>query len=126
MSSNSVVRKFDLEERFIDYVILISNIVDALDNSYLGKNIASQLTRSSISPALNYGEAQGAESSKDFIHKLKIVLKELKESRISLKIAKKKPLVKHIEIIDIALKETEELIAIIFKSIQTTKREMQN
>lgn len=126
MSSNSVVRKFDLEERFIDYVILISNIVDALDNSYLGKNIASQLTRSSISPALNYGEAQGAESSKDFIHKLKIVLKELKESRISLKIAKKKPLVKHIEIIDIALKETEELIAIIFKSIQTTKRGMQN
>lgn len=126
MSSGKAGRKFDLEERLIEYVIQISNIVDVMYRTFLGKNIAVQITRSSSSTALNYGEAQGAESSKDFIHKLKIGLKELKESRISLKIAKKKPLVKNTDIIVAALKETEELIAIIYKSIQTSKRNMQN
>lgn len=124
MSDFKTNRKYDLEERFIDYAIMVSNIVDAMDNSFLGKNIAGQITRSSTSPALNYGETQGAESAKDFIHKLRIVLKELKESRISLKIAKKKPLLKDTDKIDIALKETEELVAIVFKSIQTAKLRM--
>ena len=87
------MKKFDLEDRFIDYVIDVSNIVDVIDNSKLGNHISGQLTRSSSSPALNYGEAQSAESRKDFVHKLKIVLKELKESRIGLKIIERKPLI---------------------------------
>lgn len=113
--------KFDLEDRFIEYTINTSTIIDKFDNSRLANHIGGQLVRSSSSPALNYGEAQGAESRKDFIHKMKIILKELKESRICLKIAKKKPLVKDISIIEPMLKETEELIAISFKSIETAR-----
>ena len=118
------MKKFDLEDRFIDFTIKISNIVDKLDGSKLGTYIAGQLIRSGSSPALNYGEAQSAESRKDFIHKLKIVLKELKESRVCLKIAERKPLVTEIKILKPVLKETEELIAIIYKSIETTKSNM--
>ena len=80
------MRKFKLENRFIDYTLAISEIVDEVDNSKLGNHIAGQLIRSGSSPALNYGEAQSAESRKDFVHKLKFILKELKESWICLKI----------------------------------------
>ena len=90
------MKKFDLEDRFIDFTIRISNVVDEIDNSKLGTHIAGQLIRSSSSPALNYGEAQSAESRKDFIHKLKIILKELKESRVCLKIIERKPLIQNI------------------------------
>jgi four helix bundle protein len=120
------MKKFDLEDRFIDYVIDVSNIVDVIDNSKLGNHISGQLTRSSSSPALNYGEAQSAESRKDFVHKLKIVLKELKESRIGLKIIERKPLITDITKVAPVLKETEELIAIIYKSIETAKSNMDN
>lgn len=118
------MRKFDLEDRLIDYTIIISEIVERFDKSILGYQIGKQLIRSSSSPALNYGEAQSAESRKDFIHKLKIIQKELKESRICLKIADRKPLSKDKKALSIALKETEELNAIIYKSIQTTKSNM--
>ena len=120
------MRKFDLENRFIDYTIIISEIVDKVDNSKLGNHIAGQLIRSGSSPALNYGEAQSAESRKDFVHKLKVILKELKESRICLKIIERKPLMSDTNYIMRGLKETEELIAIIFKSIATAKLNMQN
>jgi four helix bundle protein len=115
---------FDLEDRFIDFSILISNVVDEFDNSKLGSHIAGQLIRSGSSPALNYGEAQSAESRKDFVHKLKIILKELKESRVCLKIAERKPLITNIKTLAPIMKETEELIAIIYKSIQTAKSNM--
>ena len=118
------MRKFDLEDRFIDYVIAISNIVDDIDNSKLGNHISGQLIRSGSSPALNYGEAQSAESRKDFVHKLKIILKELKESRICLKVIERKPLITDIPKVVPVLKETEELIAIIYKSIETAKSNM--
>jgi len=114
-------KKYDLEERLIDYSIRISNVVDKIDNTKLGVYIAGQLIRSGTSPALNYGEAQSAESRKDFIHKMKIVLKELKESRISLKIIERKPLISNTKKLLNIIKETEELIAIIYKSIETAK-----
>ncbi len=120
------MKKFDLEDRFIDYVIDVSNIVDETDNSKLGNHISGQLTRSSSSPALNYGEAQSAESRRDFVHKLKIVLKELKESRICLKVIERKPLITDIIKVVPVLKETEELIAIIYKSIETAKSNIKN
>ncbi len=119
------MKKFDLEDRFIDYTIRISNVVDKINNSKLGIHLAGQLIRSGSSPALNYGEAQGAESRKDFIHKLKIILKELKESRICLKIIERKPLIPNTIKLAPIMKETEELIAIIYKSIETTKLNMQ-
>ena len=118
------MKKFDLEDRFIDYTIGVSNIVDEIDSSKLGSNISGQLIRSSSSPALNYGEAQSAESRKDFVHKLKIVLKELKESRVCLKIIERKPLITDTKKLYPILKETEELIAIVYKSIETAKSNM--
>tara|TARA_R110002050_G_scaffold300722_2_gene471880 strand:- start:17761 stop:18132 length:372 start_codon:yes stop_codon:yes gene_type:complete len=116
--------KFDLEDRFIDYAIRVSNMVDQIDNSKLGSHIAGQMIRSSSSPALNYGEAQSAESRKDFVHKLKIILKELKETRVSLKIIKRKPLIPNVEKLQPIMDETEELIRIIFSSIKTTRKNM--
>lgn len=82
--------KYDLEERLIDFAVIITDIVEALPNTRLGNYIAGQLVRSGISPSLNYGEAQSAESRNDFIHKMKIILKELRESMISLKIIERK------------------------------------
>ncbi len=119
------MKKFDLEDRFIDFTIRMSNVVDDIDNSKLGIQIAGQLIRSGSSPALNYGEAQSAESRKDFVHKLKIILKELKESRICLKIIERKPLISNIQKLAPIMKETEELISIIYKSIETAKSNMQ-
>ena len=116
--------KFDLEDRFIDYAIRVSNVIDWIDNSRLGNHIAGQMTRSSSSPALNNGEAQSAESKKDFIHKLKIILKELKETRVCLKIIKRKPLIPKVEKLETIMDETEELIRIIFSSIKTTRKNM--
>ena len=81
--------------------------------------MAGQLVRSGTSPILNYGEAQSAESRQDFIHKLKIILKELRETNVSLKIIKKKPLTNNVNKIEHALKECNELIAIFMKSIST-------
>ncbi len=118
------MKKFDLEDRFIDFTIIISNVVDEIDNSKLGTHIAGQLIRSGSSPALNYEEAQSAESRKDFIHKLKIILKELKESRVCLKIIERKPLVPNTKKLAPIMKETEELIAIIYKSTVTAKSNM--
>ena len=115
---------FDLESRFIDYSIRISNIVDEIENSKLGNHISGQLIRSGTSPALNYGEAQGAESRKDFVHKMKVILKELKESRVCLKIVERKPLITSREKLNGIMQETEELIAIVYKSIKTAKSNM--
>ncbi len=71
----------DLEERLLEFAARIGKVVDALPNTRMGRHIAGQLVRSGTSPAPNYSEACGAESKKDFVHKLGICLKELRESR---------------------------------------------
>lgn len=76
-----------MEERFIDFAARCGEVVDALPETRLGKHIAGQLVRSGTSPAPNYGEACAAESRADFVHKLGVVLKELRETRIWLKLA---------------------------------------
>ncbi len=82
-------RKYDLEERLIDFVLLIDEIIENLPPTKLANHLSGQMVRSGTSPALNYGEAQSAESQKDFIHKMQIILKELRETRIILKIITK-------------------------------------
>lgn len=77
------------------------------------------MVRSGTSPALNYGEAQSAESRNDFIHKMKICLKELRETKISLKIIYKKPLIKELDIVQKLITENDELISIFMNSIST-------
>lgn len=68
-------RKFDLEDRLIDFAIRINDVAESLPDTALGKYIKGQMIRSGTSPALNYGEAQSTKSTNDFVHKLKIVLK---------------------------------------------------
>lgn len=99
---------------------MIIDLVGKLPNSYTGKYFGNQLLRSGSSPALNYGEAQAAESDADFIHKMKICLKELRESQVCLKIIARKPLLVDV-VVDKALKEVGELVAIFTSSIATTE-----
>ena len=75
-----------MEQRLIDFAVKIIEVTESLANTRAGNHLAGQLVRSGISPALQYGEAQSAESGNDFIHKLKILLKELRESLVLLKI----------------------------------------
>jgi four helix bundle protein len=82
-------RVFDLEERLIDFSVAIIRLASMLPNSPEGRYFRGQIVRSGSSTALNYGEAQAAESRKDFIHKSKIVLKELRETLVCLKIIKR-------------------------------------
>ena len=119
-------KKFDLEERLIDFAILIIEVSENLINTPAGKHISGQIVRSGTSPALQYGEAQGAESRADFVHKLKVLLKELRETLVSLKIIKKAPLTGKMEIIDKGLIECNELIAIFNKSIETARKNNEN
>jgi len=119
---NKQNKKFDLQDRLIDYAVRIINVSEQLSNSKTGKHISSQILRSGTSPAPNYGEAQSAESSADFIHKLKVALKELRETEVWLKIIVKSKNIEPTEKLLPLLKETEELISIIFKSIDTAKK----
>ncbi|MGG9962973.1 four helix bundle protein [Ferruginibacter sp. SUN106] len=115
-------KKYDLEDRFVEFTCRMIDVVEALPNTRSGNYIAGQLIKSCHSPTFNYGETQAAESRNDFIHKLGIVLKELKECRTALKVIRRKELIKPVsKLIDI-YKETEELIAIIAKSIDTAKK----
>lgn len=72
--------KYDLEERLVNFATIIVEISEIIEKTFAGKNLANQMSRSGTSPALNYGEALAAESKKDFIHKIKLVLKELRET----------------------------------------------
>jgi len=114
-------RKFDLEDRFVDYTCQMIDIVEALPSTRAGNYMAGQLIKSCHSPTFNYGEVQAAESRNDFIHKMGVVLKELKECRTALKIIRKKEMLKPESQLSDAFRETEELIAIIGKSITTAK-----
>ena len=110
----------DLEERMIDFAVRIINVVESLPNTKVGSHIGGQLLRSGTSPAPNYGEAQSAESRRDFIHKMKIALKELRETLIWLQIIERKELcdpkkLKHIT------GECDELISIFVKSVKTAE-----
>ena len=115
-------KKFDLEERLIEFAVLIIEITENLYTTRAGNHIAGQLVRSVTSPALLYGEAQSAESRNDFIHKLKILLKELRETLIALKIIKNVPLTKKFDLVDKGMIECNELIAIFVKSIETARK----
>ncbi|HUR64849.1 MAG TPA: four helix bundle protein [Chitinophagaceae bacterium] len=111
-------KKFDLEDRLIAFACTCLEICDMLPNTKAGQNLEHQLSKSGTATALIYGEAQAAESKADFIHKLKLVLKEIRETTVNLKIIKRKPLVVN-EKVDFALAESHELRAIFQKSITT-------
>ena len=117
---------FDLEERLIDYAVRIIAVAESLPTTKAGQHVSGQLLRSGTSPAPNYGEAQSAESRSDFIHKVKIALKELRESLVWLKIIVKTGMIKPSEKLGPLLVETDELISILFASASTAKRNLKN
>ncbi len=113
---------YDLEERLLEYSVRIINVVEQLDNSKVANHVGSQLLRSGTSPYPNHGEAQAAESPKDFIHKLRISLKELRETQRWLKLIQRVPLLEKPELLDNILQETDELIEIFVTSIKTAEK----
>ncbi len=118
-------RKYDLEERLINFSVSIINIAEMLPNTTIGSHISGQLIRCGTSPSSNYGEATSAESSKDFIHKVKIVLKELRETLVWLKIIHRKSLLIHKQNnLDAAINENNELISIFVTSSKTAEKNM--
>jgi len=115
--------KFDLEERLVDFAARCIKVAESLPRSFAGQHLSGQLIRSGTSPALNYGEAQGAESRKDFVHKMRVCLKELRETRICLKITIRSNMLSE-ENLTSLIQETNELISIFVTSIKTAKQNM--
>ena len=108
----------DIQERLIDFAVAIIGLCSKLPKTRAGNHVSGQLLRCGTSPAPNYGEARGAESTKDFVHKLGIVLKELNESKIWLEIIKRSKMLS-LEIVQPITNEAIELSKIIAISIRT-------
>ena len=115
----SKMHKRDLEERLIRFAVLIIEIVESMPGTRSANHLGSQLLRSGTSTALNYGEAQSAESRWDFVHKIKIVLKELRETYVCLRIVNQTNLYSHEGRVAQAINERNELIAIFVSSTKT-------
>jgi len=111
-------RANELEERLIDFAVRIVKLSANLPKTPAGKHIAGQILRSGTSPAPNYGEARGAESHADFVHKLRIVLKELNETSIWLGVIDRSQLLRKELITDI-IGESRELCRIFTSSLKT-------
>ena len=110
----------DLSERVLDFAARIGKVVDALPDTRMGRHVAGQLVRCGTSPAPNYAEACGAESRKDFVHKLSICLKELRETHCWLRLIVKSSLLAEPQLADIT-DECVQLRNIVAKSIVTAK-----
>ena len=116
----------ELEDRLIAFSGLMITIAKKLFRSEIGKILGRQLVRSGTSSALNYGEAQSAESGRDFIHKSKIVLKELRETSVAQKIILRSELITHSDLLEKGILENDELILIFAKTSKTAQRNMGN
>jgi four helix bundle protein len=119
-------RKFNLEERLLGFSVIVIETVEALPNNRVGNHIAGQLIKSGTSPYANHGEAQAAESPKDFIHKLRICLKELRETKRWLELIEKAQLLSKQNKLVETLRENEELIKIFVVSIKTANKNRNN
>ena len=108
----------DLENRLIEFASRIIDMVEALHKTFAAKHIGGQTIRSGTSPALNYAEAQAAESNKDFIHKMKVCLKELRETYVCIQIVEKRKWFEEKRLIPLKT-ENNELISIFVASIKT-------
>ena len=111
----------DIEERMLDFAVRVGKAIDALPDTRLGRHIAGQLVRSGTSPAPNYAEACAAESKKDFVHKLAIVLKELRESSVWIRLIVKSDLIPE-QRLELLRDECDQLCKIIAKSLVTSKK----
>jgi len=113
---------YDLSERLIEFAVRIIELVERLPRTLAGRHVGGELLRCGTSPAPNHAEAQGAESRKDFVHKMSIALKELRETEVWLKITQRK-MAKGIEKeLEWLLNESDELVKIFVSSIRTAER----
>ena len=119
---SSASRAYDLEERLLEYAVRISRVAGSMKRSAAGLHIADQLLRSGTSPYGNHGEAEGAESRDDFIHKLRVCFKELRESRRWLKLIQRAELIDKPELLGGLINEADELVRIFARSIQTATK----
>jgi four helix bundle protein len=115
-------RVYDLEERLLNFAVVVIDISESLPNTRAGNHIAGQILRSGTSPYGNHGEAQEPESADDFIHKLKLCLKELRETRRWGRLIDRKQWRGCVPQLTVLLSEVEELIRIFKASIQTAQR----
>jgi len=114
----------ELIDRLIEFAAMIILLTDSLKRNRAGLHLNDQMSRSSVSVGLNYGEATGAESPRDFVHKMQVVLKELRETWIALRITNVANLSSNPALLMKCLNENNELISIFVKSISTAKRKM--
>jgi len=112
---------FDLEDRLLEFSASIIEIVDALPNSRAANHIAAQLLRCATSPYGHHGEVEAAESRRDFIHKLRVCLKELKETRRWLRLIRRATFLAEPQISPVLL-EIEQLVKIFFTSVRTAEK----
>ena len=115
-------KSYDLEERLIDFAVRVIRMAESLPKTKVANHIAGQLLRCGTSPAPNYGEAQSAESRADFIHKMKVCLKELRETRVWLIMIVRAKLIKPVSKLDSLIQESNELISIFVTSIKTARK----
>ena len=109
-----------LEDRLINFAVRIIRLAAGLPRTPAGKHVSGQILRSGTSPAPNYGEARGAESRADFIHKIRVVLKELNETSIWLRIIERSQMLEPEVLVDI-IQENGELCKIFTSSLKTTR-----
>ncbi len=117
-------REYNLEERLLDFSVEIIKLTEKLPPTRAGNHVAGQLLRSGTSPYPNHGEAQAAESPKDFIHKLRVSLKELRETLRWLKLIRRVPLIDPPSRVSALLSECDQLVRIFVASIRTAKKRL--
>jgi len=100
--------KYDLEERLLEYAARIIRLAEHVTASPAGPHVALQVLRSGTSALPDHGGARAAESNRDFIHTLKLSLKELRETERWLKLIQRVPLVKKPALVEPLLQETDE------------------
>jgi four helix bundle protein len=115
-------RKYDLEDRLLDFAVAIVELTDELPNTRAGNHIAGQLLRCGTSPYGHHGEVESAESRKDFVHKLKVCLKELRETRRWLRLVSRLKTMNRNPRLILCLTEAEELIRIFVASVRTSEQ----
>jgi four helix bundle protein len=123
-AANSQSQADAIEDRLINFSVRIIKLSASLPRTPAGKHVAGQILRSGTSPAPNYGEARGAESHNDFIHKLRIVLKELNETSIWLRVIERSELIRK-ELLGDIITENNELCRIFTASLKTARRNVQ-
>lgn len=115
-------KQYDLQKRLVKFSANIIVHASNLKKDFASEHLLKQLIRSSTSAALNYGEAQSAESKRDFVHKMKLCLKELRESQVNMQIMEEANLVNNMAEFERIQKECSELVAIFTTSIKTSNK----